>query len=220
MRRLSLTLSAISALAMLIALAAWIPDTIVYHYDIRGMANQWGSKWWYALIALLPLALAISYECYRHSEKGSVRNRAVEDRLIPLLPPLFILLGWVMLLNGVNSAAKLDVRAGCGIMIGLGLVMIVFLNYSGKIQQNRHMGIRTPWTLKNEQVWKRTHRLSGFAGVAGGLILMISGVVGMILTEHAWIICMSGLLLALILIVLLPIIYSYIIYKKIAEKVR
>ena len=220
MRRLSLTLSAISALAMLIALAIWIPDTIVYHYDIHGMANQWGSKWWYALIALLPLALALSYECYRHSEKGSVRNRAVEDRLIPLLPPLFILLGWVMLLNGVNNAAKLDVRVGCGIIIALGLVMIVFSNYNGKIRQNRHMGIRTPWTLKNEQVWKRTHRLSGFAGVAGGLIMMVSGAVGMILTQHAWIICMSGLFLGLVLIALLPITYSYIIYKKIDEKVR
>ena len=34
------------------------------------------------------------------------------------------------------------------------------------------MGIRTPWTLASDDVWRRTHRLAADLMVAGGLLLL------------------------------------------------
>ena len=42
-----------------------------------------------------------------------------------------------------------------------------------RIQFNYTMGIRTPWTLANEEVWRRTHRLAGPLWFIAGIIVMI-----------------------------------------------
>ena len=34
-------------------------------------------------------------------------------------------------------------------------------------------GIRTPWTLSNDRVWQRTHRVGGYLLVACGLIIVV-----------------------------------------------
>ncbi|SHN43220.1 SdpI family protein [Chitinophaga sp. CF418] len=43
---------------------------------------------------------------------------------------------------------------------------------------NRYMGIRTPWTLRNEEVWRRTHHVGGIwsfaAGIAGFVICIFA----------------------------------------------
>ncbi|UPK70992.1 SdpI family protein [Chitinophaga filiformis] len=43
---------------------------------------------------------------------------------------------------------------------------------------NRYMGIRTPWTLRNEEVWRRTHHVGGIwsfvAGIAGFIVCIFA----------------------------------------------
>ncbi|TFW31670.1 SdpI family protein, partial [Pseudomonas putida] len=46
--------------------------------------------------------------------------------------------------------------------------------YLQRVRSNYFMGIRTPWTLSNETVWKKTHRLSGKLLFIGGLLTLIS----------------------------------------------
>ena len=46
-------------------------------------------------------------------------------------------------------------------------------NWMGKIRRNPVMGIRTPWTLKSDYVWERTHR------VGGRLMVVLGGVVAL-----------------------------------------
>jgi uncharacterized membrane protein len=44
----------------------------------------------------------------------------------------------------------------------------------GRFQPNWFMGIRTPWTLANPDVWRRTHRVGGRVFVLAGLALVLS----------------------------------------------
>ena len=60
--------------------------------------------------------------------------------------------------------------------IVLGLLFIILGNYMGKLRKNFFIGIRTPWTLASDEVWVRTHRLGGWLFVAGGLAIVITGV--------------------------------------------
>jgi len=60
--------------------------------------------------------------------------------------------------------------------------------------QNYFIGIRTPWTLEDPEVWRQTHRLGGVLFIVGGLI----GVVGSLLLPPAYgfTAVMAGVLLA------------------------
>lgn len=57
-------------------------------------------------------------------------------------------------------------------MTGIGLLLIILGNYMGKIKYNYTFGIRTPWTLANEEVWYKTHRVMAPLWVVGGVILL------------------------------------------------
>ena len=47
------------------------------------------------------------------------------------------------------------------IFILIGLLFTILGNYFKTIKPNYFIGIRTPWTLENEDVWKKTHLLGG-----------------------------------------------------------
>jgi uncharacterized membrane protein len=47
------------------------------------------------------------------------------------------------------------------IVLLIGVLYLVFGNYFKTIKANYFIGIRTPWTLENETVWKETHKLGG-----------------------------------------------------------
>lgn len=71
--------------------------------------------------------------------------------------------------------------------IGLLFVVIGGLMAAGKTARNTSVGIRTPWTLKDDVVWSKTNKVGGvimaFAGlvtIGGALTNPIAGVVGII----------------------------------------
>src|SRR5262249_13952430 len=55
----------------------------------------------------------------------------------------------------------------------VGVMFSVLGNWMGKIRRNFYVGIRTPWTLANDEVWERTHR-------SGGKVMMLIGAISAI----------------------------------------
>ena len=89
----------------------------------------------------------------------------------------------------------------------LGVLFIVFGNYFKTIKANYFIGIRTPWTLENENVWKKTHTMAGKLWFIAGLIIVL----GSVILEPQ-----NNLKFALFittLIIIIPLIYSYMVYK-------
>lgn len=216
LRKIALPLSVVNAVAVIVAIALYLPDTVATHFNFRGVADAWGSKWNYIMFAFLPIFLCITYELYRKKSRNARGNQALEDKLIPLISMLFIAIGWLMI--PLSDPEKMNLQAGSSLFIVFGVLMIVFSNYMGKIQYNRHLGLRVPWTLKNEVVWKKAHRLSGFTGIFGGLVLTISGVIGLYLPEYAFALGMAGLFTAILFLVIIPTVYSFVLYRKITDK--
>jgi len=95
------------------------------------------------------------------------------------------------------------------ILILIGLLFIFLGNLLPKAPRNFFIGIKTPWTLANEDVWFRTHRLGGKLFVISGLIMVIKGFV---LTNNNSFQQISGVVAMLILLIPLP--YSLIIYRE------
>ena len=55
--------------------------------------------------------------------------------------------------------------------------MAVLGNYMQNLKPNYFMGIRTPWTLNNEEVWRRTHLICGkwlfYGGLMAALLMLL-----------------------------------------------
>ncbi len=82
-------------------------------------------------------------------------------------------------------------------------------NYFQTIRSNYFIGIRTPWTLENEQVWKKTHLLGGRIWMAGGLLIVI---LSFIITDNHSLMIAFGILC--FIMVIIPVIFSYTEFRK------
>jgi uncharacterized membrane protein len=90
--------------------------------------------------------------------------------------------------------------------IGMGILFIVIGNCLGKIRQNYFVGIKTPWTLDNEEVWNKTQRMGGLAFLIAGLILLINAFIQWQLV--------ASMIVAILIAAIWPILYSYIVFKR------
>jgi uncharacterized membrane protein len=52
----------------------------------------------------------------------------------------------------------------------VGVMLVVVGNVLPQARPNWFFGIRTPWTLSNDRVWERTHRVGGYLMVAAGIV--------------------------------------------------
>ncbi len=87
--------------------------------------------------------------------------------------------------------------------------MIAFLgNYLQTVKRNYFLGIRTPWTLSNELVWEKTHRLGGKTMFYGGLLTAIV----LFWMNKDWL--FPVFLIGTLGSALIPVVFSYIFYKK------
>lgn len=94
------------------------------------------------------------------------------------------------------------------ILAALSLLFAIIGNYMPNLKPNYVAGYRIPWTLNNEDNWRKTHELAGKLWFFGGLLIMIMCI--LLPFEIASVIFGICLLIMLVL----PAIYSYKLHKK------
>lgn len=201
----------------LLVITLQLPNSVPVHMNIAMEIDGMGSRWWVAVFGLVPIVLSFAFLLYRHFARNSqavAQNRRVENVLIPVIIALITIMTWlpVSLAFQDGMGAKMTLPLSALMMFLLGVFMVIISNFMGIIKPNKTLGIRTVWTLKSERVWKKTHRLGGLTGVAGGVLICIFSVLGLI-TDIA-ILPIIGFLPGLTLTAIVPIVYSYIAYKK------
>ena len=90
----------------------------------------------------------------------------------------------------------------------LGILIIGIGNYMPRLPQNYFLGIKTPWTLSNEYVWQKTHKIGGYSFVIVGIIIAVYGLLEL---PYSFIVVIVGLLIDAVF----SFIYSYIVFKRI-----
>ncbi|MEK3838252.1 MULTISPECIES: SdpI family protein [unclassified Paenibacillus] len=92
--------------------------------------------------------------------------------------------------------------------VSVGLLLAVIGNFLPQIRDNYFTGIRTPWTLHDPAVWRRTHRFSGRMWVSGGLLIALAAFMPVTLS-------ISMIITALVIMIILPIVYSWLISRSV-----
>lgn len=94
--------------------------------------------------------------------------------------------------------------------IFIGVLILCMGNMMPRIKQNYFIGIKTPWVLADERVWNKTHRISGRLWFGGGIFLIIRAFIPQF---SLWID-----VLVFVILVIIPLIYSFMLYKKLNKK--
>jgi uncharacterized membrane protein len=184
-----------------------LPEKIPAHWNIRGEIDSYNNKSFVWFTALLPLGIYLlmiyipEIDPRRESYK---KHKKAYKILMNIMVPFFIVVHWI----AIFSALGYQVSVARIIPIGVGILFIVIGNYMGQIRPNYTFGIRIPWTLADETVWKKTHRVGSFAFILSGLIFIIAGIIN---KPYSFILAISFIFVTLIF----TFVYSYLEYKKI-----
>lgn len=91
----------------------------------------------------------------------------------------------------------------------IGLFFSFLGNYFKTVKPNYFIGIKTPWTIENEEVWKKTHLLGGKMWFIGGILMTLT----FVLPNKIQVYTFLGITA---IITIVPVIYSYLEFKKIS----
>lgn len=183
-----------------------VPDQVVSHWNAAGQADGYMAKFWG--LSLIPIIMTAfvglfavlpridpykkNYERFRNWYEGFV-----------LLFILFMLAIQVQIILW-STGYRISPNLTFPVLIGTLFIYIGFL--LGHVEQNWFVGIRTPWTLSSETVWRKTHEI-------GGKLFKIAGIIsfaGIFAGEYAlWFILVPVLTVAVITVV-----YSYVEFQK------
>lgn len=185
-----------------------LPDRVPVHWNWRGEVDGWGPRWQitWALTGLVfgIVALTAGLPMLGPFRSNFEKFRGTYGTIVLAISVVF--LGLQVVISLAASGAGFDI--GSAMCVLLGALFAVLGNWLGKVRRNFYVGIRTPWTLANDYVWERTHRLGGKLFVLVGLTCLVAG-----FTLPAWI-CFIVMMVGVLGTALISILYSLVCYRR------
>ncbi len=194
-------------ISLVLAFVFWtvMPDEMITHWGPSGKPDGYGPKWMGLL--LMPAVLLLVYMLYFLIPRIDPLKRNIEKFFDYYQNLILVLMGFVLYLYVVSILLNLGYGFSINLFLFPGLSALFY--YLGvvleKAKRNWFVGIRTPWTLSSDRVWKKTHK-------KGSIIFKILAVV-----------MLAGLVYEdVFLIVVIPVltgtvylfVYSYYEYRK------
>jgi uncharacterized membrane protein len=153
-----------------------VPETVALHANLKGEVDRYGSKSeLITMILLLTLLNVAIYFLLPQVYRIDPKRYAAENksRLFRIAFAVSVFIAAVLCLR-IYSSIHEDIKFSTRfILAGVGLLFAVLGNYMHNIKPNYFAGIRLPWTLNNDENWKKTHLLSGKLMFAGGLLIAV-----------------------------------------------
>ena len=192
---------------------AWkqIPARIAMHFDWKGNPDRYGNK--KELIFLIGILVLVNFLVYlllTNVHKIDPKRYAAEnkERLTKIAFAVSTFMSAVCCLviySSINERFEFSVTF---VLSATGLLFAIIGNYMPNLKPNYFAGLRMPWTLENPENWRKTHALAGKLWFAGGLLI---AVVCLFLKTIPSIVLFAVVLL---MITIIPGVYSYRLYKQ------
>jgi len=196
----------ILSFAIAVYLYPMMPDRVASHWNAQGQVDGYTDKFWGLFIMpLVSIALLLLFVAIPRIDplKENIQKfrKTFDIFVILVLLFLFYLFGLTIIWNfgtKFNMIWAL-VPAFVGLFYYVGILV-------ENAKRNWFIGIRTPWTIMNENVWNRTHKLGGKLFKISALI----AVLGMLFEDYAlWFVLVPVIAISAYLVV-----YSYFEYQK------
>ncbi len=196
------------AVGMSAAVYRRLPDTMAVHWDLDGNPNGWmpravGAAFGPAFLVLLWVLLRTVPRIDPRAENYARFSEAYEV----IVASVLVL---ILVTHGIVLAVALGYQVAVSRLVPalVGALFVVIGNVMPRMRPNWWFGVRTPWTLSNDRVWARTHRLAGFSMTAAGLVMIASAFV---LPARLG---LPVLIAATVAATIGPVVYSYLTWKR------
>lgn len=183
-----------------------LPDPMASHWNANDEVNGYMSRFWGVfMLPLMSIGFTLLFLAIPHLDplkKNIAEFRGIFNLFILAMQVFFAYVWALTIIWNLNEGSF---NLSNALLPAMGLLFI-FIGYMIRTaKRNWFVGIRTPWTLSSDRVWKETHRV-------GGNLFMISGVIailGIFFGVHAiWFILVPILGSTIFLYV-----YSYVLYQ-------
>jgi len=187
-----------------------LPEKVPLHWNFKGEIDRFGEKAELLLIPiLLPLLIYIIFLIVpKIDPKNKISKMGNKYQHIKILLTTFMSILALFIIYSVNKQSFANPNY---LVLLIGILYIIFGNYFKTIKANYFIGIRTPWTLENETVWKETHILGGKMWFIGGIIVVISSLILDKQPNFIIFMIITGI------ITIIPIAYSYFKFKNLIK---
>lgn len=187
-----------------------LPEIIPTHFGFDGKPDDWSHKTMYAfLIPGLNIGIYLLMTLIPYIDpKKKLEIMGNKYFMLKLFTTLFVA---IISLFIVRSSITGVVADSSGLFCVLGGFFMFLGNYLQRAAPNYFVGFRTPWSLENEVVWKKTH-------VLGGRLYFIAGLLTIVLSlamKERFAPWFVGIILTASLI---PAVYSYFVYRQETRK--
>ncbi len=163
-------------IAMYIFLAVYfyplLPEKVPSHFNSRGVPDQYSAKShviWLSLGLPLGLYLILTFIPFIDPFWRRIQKRYSIFLLLRDFMLLFFLFYFLLVIVSAKQG-KLQTNV---LGIGLGFLFILVGNYLPKLPRNFFFGVRSPWALASDIVWKKTHILCGWVFTLGGVLTIV-----------------------------------------------
>ncbi len=198
--------SLVILLPILAGVILWdkLPDSVPIHFGPNGEPDDYAGR--AVAVFVMPLVLLAVHWLCTLGTAADPKHKNIDGKPFGLV--LWICPMISLLVNGVVYVTTLGIAINIMMIFGLffGCLFVVIGNYMPKCRQSYTIGIKLPWTLNDEDNWNRTHRFAGRLWTVGGLLVIVTAFLG-----DAFIFVFLALVL---LMVIIPTVYSYRLYKK------
>lgn len=189
-----------------------IQGNVPLHFNIKGEADGYGDKNdLLSLTIILGVASTFTYLLLTQIHKIDPKRQSKSaytpaTARIGLITAIFLsLLNCFIIYTAVHNTGQMHGRI---MVILLGAFFAALGNYMHNIKPNYFAGFRLPWTLESEDNWKKTHLLGGRLWFGGGILIAIAG---FLFKQNIAFGVMIGVIA---FITIVPVIYSFLLYKK------
>lgn len=197
--------------ALVIALSIWaypgLPPTVATHWNFRGEPDGFSGRLMAVLIGpLVVLFLTLFFNVlprFDPRRENYAKFLSTYWLFANGLIAFMLIAHALIIASGLGYSVNID-----RIMpVSIGVLLIFLGNFLTRIEPNWFIGIRTPWTLSSDTVWRKTHRTGGFVMVIAGLAVAATAFL-----PHSMLLPL--VIAALVFAVATPLVQSYILWKR------
>lgn len=183
-----------------------LPKVMPIHWNFQGNIDNYMNKniaaW---LIPCISLLMFLGFQLLPHLDPKKLNYKTFQKEWEWIQ---FGLIVFFVFLQGVIVASSLGAAVDVRRLVvgGVGVLFMTIGFQLPKIKQNFFIGIRTPWTISDTKNWEKTHAYGARVFIIVGLCMMVDVFI-------PW--QFYGMLFgAIILAAVLPIVYSFLLFKK------
>ena len=152
-----------------------LPDRMATHFDLGGSPDRWDPK--YVGAFLLPVLMILTLGIARWApqvladQPRDAAFEALREMVLTAILAFFCLMHLGMLGTALGWRVSLPEL----LPLGLGGLFLLFGHVLPRLRRGWLIGIRTRATMSSDDVWERTHRVTGAILTAGGTVMIGAG---------------------------------------------